>query len=153
MATVLASRTNRRRTITFTILIAVTLLLMAFSSNPLVRDLQSGLGFAFRPITGTLDELAGGISSVANAVAEIDRLRVDNAALRDENDRLTTESGLNDEIRRENEQLTALLQLRNGFDHETVAAEIIARESSEFRRAITIGKGSEDGIEVGDSVI
>jgi rod shape-determining protein MreC len=153
MATVLASRTNRRRTIIFTILIAVTLLLMAFSSNPLVRDLQSGLGFAFRPITGTLDEVAGGISSVANAVAEIDRLRVDNAALRDENDRLTTETALNDEIRRENEQLTALLQLRAGFEHETVAADVISRDSSEFRRVVGIGKGSDDGIEPGDVVI
>ena len=153
MATVLASRTNRRRTIAFTVLLAVTLLLMAFSSNPLVRDLQSGLGFAFRPITGALDSVAGGISSIANAVAEIDRLRVDNAALRDENDRLTAESGLNDEIRRENEQLTALLQLRAGFEHETVAADVISRDSSEFRRVVGIGKGSDDGIEEGDVVI
>ena len=83
----------------------------------------------------------------------MDRLRVDNATLREENDRLTAESALNDEIRRENEQLTALLQLQNGFDHETVAAEVIARESSEFRRAVTIGKGRNDGIELGDVVI
>jgi rod shape-determining protein MreC len=153
MATVLASRTNRRRTITFTILLAVTLLLMAFSSNPLVRELQSGLGFAFSPITSTLDQAAGGIASVAGAVAEMDRLRVDNAALRDENDRLKVESALNDEIRRENEQLTALLQLRAGFDHETVAADVISRDSSEFRRVVGIGKGSEDGIAQGDVVI
>ena len=153
MATVLASRTNRRRPITFTILLAVTLLLMAFSSNPLVRELQSGLGFAFSPITSTLDGAAGGIASVAGAVAEMDRLRVDNAALRDENDRLKVESALNDEIRRENEQLTALLQLRAGFEHETVAADVISRDSSEFRRVVGIGKGSEDGIAEGDVVI
>ena len=153
MTSMLATRAARRRGIVFIVLLVVTLLLMAFSSNPLVRDVQGGIGFAFRPFQGALDGLAGGLASVGAAVAEVDRLRVDNASLREDNDRLTNEAALNDEIRRENEQLTALLQLRNGFDHETVAAEIIARESSEFRRAITIGKGSEDGIEVGDSVI
>lgn len=153
MTTILATRTARRRGIAFTVLLAVTLLLMAFSSNPFVRDVQGGIGFAFRPIQGALDGVAGGVASVATAIAEMDRLRVDNAALRSENDRLTAESALNDEIRRENEQLTALLQLQAGFDHDTVAAPVIARESSEFRRAITIGKGRNDGIEVGDVVV
>ena len=153
MTSLLATRAARRRGIVFVVLLAVTLLLMAFSSNPLVRDVQGGIGFAFRPIQGTLDGLAGGLASVGAAVAEVDRLRVDNASLREENDRLTNEAALNDEIRRENEQLTALLQLQNGFDHETVAAEIISRESSEVRRAVTIGKGRNDGIEVGDVVI
>ncbi len=153
MATILATRTARRRSIGFTVLLALTLVLMAFSSNPLVRDLQSGVGFAFRPIQGALDEVAGGIASVANAIAEIDRLRVDNAALRDENDRLTNDSALNDEVRRENEELTALLQLRAGFDYQTVAAGVISRDSSEFRRVVGIGKGSNDGIVEGDVVI
>lgn len=153
MTALLATRAARRRGIAFTVLLAITLLLMAFSANPLVRDVQSGLGFAFRPIQGALDGFAGGIASVASAITEMDRLRVDNAALREENDRLTNDTALNAEIRRENEMLTALLQLQAGFDHETVAAEVIARESSEVRRAVTIGKGSSAGIEVGDVVI
>jgi rod shape-determining protein MreC len=153
MTSLLANRSARRRGIAFTVLLAVTLLLMAFSANPFVRDVQSGIGFAFRPIQGALDSVAGGAASVVAAIAEMDRLRVDNTTLREENDRLTAESALNDEIRRENEQLTALLQLQNGFDHETVAAEVIARESSEVRRAVTIGKGRNDGIELGDVVI
>ncbi len=153
MTALLATRAARRRGIAFTVLLAITLLLMAFSANPLVRDVQSGLGFAFRPIQGALDGFAGGIASVGAAIAEMDRLRVENAALREENDRLTNDTALNAEIRRENEMLTALLQLQAGFDHETVAAEVISRESSEVRRAVTIGKGSNDGIEVGDVVI
>ncbi|MEO5884102.1 MAG: rod shape-determining protein MreC [Candidatus Limnocylindrales bacterium] len=153
MATILATRTARRRSIAFTVLLAVTLVLMAFSANPFVRDLQSGVGFAFRPISGALDQFAGSVASVVNAIAEIDRLRVDNAALRNENDRLTVDRALNDEIRRENEQLTGLLQLQAGFDHQTVAASVISRESSEFRRVVGIGKGSNDGIAEGDVVI
>jgi len=153
MTSLLATRTARRRTIAFTVLLALSFVLMAFSSNPGVREVQSGVGFAFRPIQSALDEVAGGVASIANAVAEIDRLRVDNAALRAENERLADGQALNDEVRRENEMLTALLQLQAGFDHQTVAAGVISRESSEFRRVVGLDKGTNDGIAKGDVVV
>lgn len=153
MTSLLATRTVRRRSIAFTVLLSVTLVLMAFSSNPLVRDVQSGIGFAFRPIQGALDSVAGGIASVGAAISEIDRLRLDNESLRSENDRLTAENARLDEVRRENEQLTALLQLQAGFDHQTTAASVISRESSEFRRVIGLDKGTRAGIALGDVVI
>lgn len=126
---------------------------MAFSSNPAVLDFQRGIGSALRPIQGALDGVAGGVTSIVGAIGEIDSLRVDNLQLRQEKERLTAENARLAEIRRENEQLTALLQLRTGFRYETVAAEVIARESSEFRRVATLGKGTNDGIGVGDVVI
>lgn len=153
MTTMLATRSARRRTIAFTVLVAVTLVLMAFSANPVVRDVQSGIGFAFRPIQGALDSVAGGIASIGAAIAEIDALRVDNESLRAENDRLEVENARLAEIRRENEQLTALLQLRAGFEYETVATSVISRESSEFRRVIGLDKGTRAGIAVGDVAI
>jgi rod shape-determining protein MreC len=153
MTSLLASRAARRRGIVFTVLLVVTMMLMAISSNPAVRDVQNGIGFAFRPIQGALDEVARQVASVVAAVAEIDRLRVDNAALRAESDRLAAENARLQEIRRENDSLTALLQLRAGFDYNTAAATVIARESSEFRRLIVLDKGSEDGIGVGNVVV
>lgn len=135
------------------VLLLITVMLMAFSANPTIRELQNGVSFAFRPMQDALDEAARGISSVAAAIAEIDRLRVDNAALRAENDRLVAESARLEEIRRENDSLTALLQLRAGFDYKTTAAAVIARESSEFRRLVVLGKGSDDGIAVGDVAV
>ena len=89
----------------------------------------------------------------ARRVTEIDRLRVDNAALLSENQRLKVENALAEEVRRENELLTGLLQLRAGFDYQTVAATVIARESSEFRRLVVLDQGSDDGIAVGDVAI
>ena len=70
-----------------------------------------------------------------------------------ENERLEAENDRLAEFRRENELLTALLQLRAGFDFETAAATVIARESSEFRRTVTLDKGTEAGIAVGDVVV
>jgi rod shape-determining protein MreC len=78
---------------------------------------------------------------------------VDNGTLRRENDRLEAENTRLQEIRRENEQLTALLQLRAGFEHRTVAASVISRESSEFRRVVGLDKGTNDGIAEGDVVV
>lgn len=134
-------------------LLVITVLLMAFSSNPGVREVQNGISFAFRPIQSGLDEAARQVASVVASIAEIDRLRVDNAALRAENDRLTAENARLEEIRRENDQLTALLQLRAGFDFKTAAATVIARESSEFRRLVVLDKGTDDGISVGDVAV
>lgn len=153
MTALLATRAARRQGIVFTVLLVVTLMLMAFSSNPAVRGVQNGVSFAFRPIQGALDEAARGVASVAAAIVEIDRLRVDNAALRAENDRLAAENARLDEIRRENESLTALLQLRAGFDYTTAAAGVIARESSEFRRLVVLDKGTAAGIAVGDVAV
>lgn len=153
MAAVPTERINRRRTVAFTILVSVSLVLMAISSNPYVREVQNGVGFAFRPIQGALDNVAGSVASIGASIAEIDRLRVDNGTLREENERLNVENTRLQEIARENEQLTDLLQLRAGFDYKTAAAAVISRDSSEFRRVIGIDKGSNVGIKEGDVVV
>jgi rod shape-determining protein MreC len=153
MTTLLANRQTRRRAITFAILMAVTLLLMAFSANPYVRELQLGVSFALRPLQGALASTADSVANVVGAITEIDTLRIDNAALRDENDRLTNENARLQEVKRENDQLTALMQLQSGFDHATVAARVIGREPAENRRLVTLDKGTDDGIEDGDVVI
>ncbi len=129
MTSLLATRAARRRGIAFATLLVISLLLMAFSSNPALREVQGGIGFAFRPIQGALDDVAGGAASIATALAEIDRLRVDNEALRPRTSGSTNENAQVAEIRRENELLTGLLQLRAGFEYETAAAHVIARES------------------------
>jgi len=153
MTTLLSSRTARRRGVAFTILLAVSLLLMAFSSSPAVLEIQRGVSFAFRPIQGVLDNVAASGARVFEALAEIERLRADNSVLRDENARLEAENARLEEIRRENAIITALLQLRSGFEHETVAAQVIARESSEFRRLVTLDRGTDAGLEVGDVAV
>src|SRR5262249_49422098 len=72
MTSLLANRTFRRRGIAYVLLIAVTLILMAFSSSPVVGELQGGVGFAFRPVQSALNDAAQGITSVFSAITEID---------------------------------------------------------------------------------
>ena len=153
MTTILANRQARRRGIAFAILIAITLLLMAFSGNPFVREVQRGLSFALRPFQGAIAGAADGVSGAIRAITEIDQLRTDNTALTDENERLTNENARLRALKKENDGLTALLQLRGGFDHATVAVRVIGREMLETRRVVTIDKGTDNGIEIGDSVV
>ena len=153
MTSILTNRQTRRRGIAFVILIAVSLLLMAFSSNPFVRDMQRGVSFALRPLQGAMASVADGVQSIVHTVGEIDRLRTDNQSLTDENERLANENARLQAYARENDQLTALLQLRSGLNHATVAARVIGRESLDTRRMVILDKGTDDGIAAGDAVI
>src|SRR5260221_9406089 len=119
MTSLLANRTTRRRGIAFAVLLVISSLLMAFSSNPTVREVQNGVSFAFRPIQGAVHGVAEGVASMVSAVAEIDRLRIDNAALRLENPRLATENAPLDQIRNENELLTGVLPMKAGLHFQT----------------------------------
>ena len=153
MTTLFATRTARRRAVAFTVLLSISLILMAISSSPGVTEFQSAMAYALRPVQGAIHDVADSVASAIAAVGEIQGLHSDNAALRRENERLTADNIRAQAIEQENEQLTALLQLRSTFTYETAAAEVIARESSEARRTDTISKGTDDGIAKGDVVI
>jgi rod shape-determining protein MreC len=96
---------------------------------------------------------ASDVSSVFSSIGEINQLRIDNATLRDENERLTNDNTRLQQLKSENDQLTALLQLQSGFDHKTVAVRVIGRELLPTSRVVTIDKGTDDGLENGDVVI
>jgi rod shape-determining protein MreC len=153
MDALIANKSLRRKGVAYVVLVVASLILLTISANPLVRDLQHGIAFAFRPVQVAVTGLAGDISSIATTIAEIDRLRQENERLAAENERLEAENRSATELRRENELLTGLLQLRNGLLYRTRTVTVIARESSEARRAIVVDRGTNDGIAVGQVVI
>ncbi len=153
MSAVFANRTARRRTIAYVGVLTATVLMMAVSANPFVVELQHGLAFAFKPVQETINGFGLGIRSIGGAIGEIDQLRLDNDALRAENQRIQELAQQADEIKRQNEVLTGLLQLRNGFDYKTAAATVIARDSSEVQQRVTLDRGTGDGVAIGDVVI
>jgi rod shape-determining protein MreC len=152
----IVNRTNRvarRRAIVYAILLGLTIGGMAFSSSPAVHELQSGIGFAFKPIQSTVSHVAATVGSVIQSIQEIDSLRGDNARLQAENTRLQADNARLQEIQRENDQLTALLAVKSGTTFKTIAAMVIARERPEVGRIITIDRGTDDGLAVGDVAI
>ena len=153
MSALLATKSARRQATAYVALLVVSILLLTMSSNPLLVDLRNGVAFAFRPFSMAVDGAAANVRSIFATIVVIDQLRQENQALKAENDQLEAEARAAEELRRENEQLTALLQLRNGLEFQTTPAAVIARESNDIRRTVVIDRGKDDGLEVGDIVI
>ncbi len=150
---ILASHSARRRAIAYALLVAVAFFLLAFSGSPPLRELQHGLAFAFQPMQRALSSVASGASTIVTTLTEIDRLRGENERLAIENQQLRNENDRLQAAKVENDQLTALLQLRNGLDFKTLTARVVGRDSSELRRVVTLDRGTDDGLAAGDSVI
>ncbi len=153
MTALQGDRIARRRTIAFLVLLAVSVLLMLGSSTGPAVELQKGVAFAFRPIQGALDSVARGVAGLVGTVTEIDSLHRTNQELARENARLQSENARTQEIERQNEQLTKLLDVKGSLGFTTVAGTVIARESSQFRRTVTVDIGSQRGIAQGDIAV
>ncbi len=148
-----APRIARRRAVVFSILVGVSMILMIASATAPVAELQRGLAFALSPFADAVNAAGAQVRSVVDAAAEIDRLRRDNTTLRSDNDRLQQQNRTLGALATENEQLTALLAIRNTLKYSTVAARVISRELLDVNRVVMIDAGSENGIRLGDVVI
>ncbi len=148
-----APRIARRRAIVFAILLGTSAILMIASATAPFAELQRGLAFAMSPFAEVMNGVGREVRSVVDAAAEIDRLRRENASLASENARLEQRNRTLEALAVENEQLTALLAIRNSLEHETVAARVIARELADVSRVVMIDAGAEDGLTIGDVVV
>jgi rod shape-determining protein MreC len=148
-----ATRTGRRTGLSYAVLVAVSLLLLAFSSSAAMREVRKGFGFAFAPIQGGLSGVTRGVGSVLTAIAEIDQLRRQNRELEARVQQLEVEQRQSGEIRIQNEQLTRLLEVKSVLRYQTVAAEVIGRQTTQYERVISINQGTDRGISVGDVVV
>ncbi len=95
------------------------------------------------------DEIADGI----RFVWEMSSYREENARLVDQINELNHENKDITELRRENERLNQLLELKGSVNYSTVAASVISYSKSNWYDTLEINKGSSDGVNVGNAVI
>jgi rod shape-determining protein MreC len=148
-----ASPASRRRGALYATLVAISLLLLAASGTSPVRELQRGLNFALSPIQGALSGATRTVTSALGAIFEIERLRQENERLQARIEALEVENRRLEEVRIQNEQLTALLKVKGALDYQTVAAAVISRQINAYERIITIDQGTDRGIRVGDVAV
>lgn len=85
-----------------------------------------------------------------NYVFEYEKLAAENAALRDELSQMRDDSRDAASIKRENDRLRELLQLKKEHeDYELVDAYIITWDSNDWTKAFTVNRGTSSGIEPG----
>lgn len=94
------------------------------------------------------------------AVDEAEQANADNgadedtmAALREQNEQLTQQLATAEEQRLENERLRSLLNLRDTYEIEGVAARVIGRSTDAWNQDITLDAGSNQGVESGLTVM
>jgi rod shape-determining protein MreC len=150
---VLATRAARRRAIAYVVLVAISLSLLVLDATPPLQDLRRGVGFALTPIQAALAGTTRGLGSVLGALGEIDRLRQENDQLQTRNQQLEQQDRADQELRIQNQQLTALLDVRSVLTYHTTAAAVVGRGISLTERVMTLDRGSDKGIQVGDIVV
>lgn len=148
-----ATSAGRRQGLVYVLLVAASMLLLAFSGAPPLLELRRGVGFALAPMQAGLREGAVQVTSVFSTIAELERLRRANAELERRAQELEAENRSLESVRVENERLAELLDVRSSLEYETVAAEVISRQASEAERVISLDRGSDDGVSIGDPVI
>lgn len=147
------NRSLRRQVVVYVLLLAISMLLLAFSSSAPVTQLRQGVGYAMAPIQEVLRGTGRTVGSIFSAFGEIERLRQQNEDLARRLGELEVENQGLASLRAQNELLTELLEVRSSFEYETVAAEVISKRITDQERVISLDRGSDVGIEVDDPVI
>jgi rod shape-determining protein MreC len=150
---VLTSPSVRRQVVLYVVLLAISMLILAFSSSPPITQLRRGVGYAMAPIQDVLRGTGQTIGSVFSAFGEIERLRLQNEELARRLNEVEAENQGLASLRAQNELLTQLLDVHSSFEYETVAAEVISKRITDQERAISLDRGADVGIEVDDAVI
>jgi rod shape-determining protein MreC len=150
---VLTNRSVRRQVVVYVVLLAIAMLILAFSSSPPVTGLRRGVGYAMAPIQEVLRGTGQTIGSIFTAFGEIERLRIQNEELARRLNEVEAQNQGLASLRAQNELLTQLLDVHSSFEYETVAAEVISKRITDQERAISLDRGADVGIEVDDAVI
>lgn len=152
-SSLLDQRGSRRRVAIFVVLLGISVLLLVVSDTGPVTELRRGLNFAVAPVRATLSDGTQSATGFLDALAEVDALRRENARLQGRVDLLEDQVASDEVLRTRNNQLQRVLKTTEKINHKTVVAEVVAAPASRFESVISIDRGSEVGIDVGDTVL
>ncbi len=124
------------------VMLSVSLILISLSEHPDIKNLRA-LSFN---VFAVLSSAGNHISTLLGTDSEIEELKKENAGLMLEVSRLR-------KLGIENEELKAMLSLKDSSSHNLIAAVITARSISSSEFNLIINRGTNDGITPGMPVI
>jgi rod shape-determining protein MreC len=137
----------------FAVLFVVALALLVARNTAPVREAATAVTTALVPFERALAAGGSGVSAFGESLAEIQRLRADNARMRDEIDRLNVENVRLREQAVAAQQSAKLETLARSIPLETVPAPVIARDPSGVLQTVLVGVGSDAGVRLGHVVV
>lgn len=153
------SRQSKRKTrkIRITALLIVLFLLLVMAGFTADRRGISWpeeiLQFVVAPVQGVFQRLTRSAEGVFASIKNYQLLLAENERLREQLAAATALETSLTELKQENDRLRRMLELREASDYELIAAEVIARDPSNWFKTITINKGSRQGIKQDMAVI
>lgn len=140
----------------FFILGAVCIALIALSatSETFRKPFKAAANAVIVPVQEGINNIGLWISEELEKSADIAALNEENASLKEQVEELEAENNTLKQYENTVEELESLLELKNSYtDYETVAAQVISKNSDKWFSTFTINKGSNDGIEVDMNII
>jgi rod shape-determining protein MreC len=149
----LAPARRRSRSWIFVVLLLGVVGGLVLAPGP-ARDLEAAGSRLLEPVQASVSGLFGQVEDVTSVVRRMTELSRQNDQYREEIDRLQSEIARLRELDVENRDLRNLLGLkqRTGTG-ELLPARVIARDPSPFVQAITLDRGTEDGVKEGMTII
>ena len=117
----------------------------------LITDLEGRLR---RPFQQGAETIASWLEGLYGSVYDYDQLKAENETLHEQLAEAQAEARAGQEALEENERLRQLLSFsQRHTDYDLESAKVVSYSASNWSALITISKGDESGLEVGDSVI
>ncbi|MBE7013052.1 MAG: rod shape-determining protein MreC [Ruminococcaceae bacterium] len=141
------------------VLIAVTVLLvlvMALSAIPSAKPnfVSNAVGVVISPVQKVISKCITSTQGFFSFIFNMDKYETENKQLAEKIAVLEKEIRETEELKKENSRLRAMLEMRERtVQYETEAAEVIAKEASNWFNAFTVDKGTADGVATGNPVI
>src|SRR5688572_28187148 len=149
MAVALGPRPRTRPLAFLLLLLAVTIFVIdRAGDNAPTHVLRSAVRDGAASVSGTLHSL-----SPFQDTGRVKELEKENAALKTQLDEANGKLATSSDAIRERDNLAQLLSLRTPGDVPKVIAQVTAVGASNFDSTMEVGKGSDDGIKVGNPVI
>jgi rod shape-determining protein MreC len=147
---------NKSNTVIFIVLSVACLILITAST---IRDgwlspLRTAVGVILEPFQEGVNSFGRGIYDSVQEKQTLEEVKAENEELRRTIDQLMTENTRLEEQGFELQRLRELYELDQQYEkYDSIAARIIARDSSGWFNIFRIDKGSDDGIQVDMNVI
>lgn len=115
---------------------------------------ENVVGSVLQPLRSGVAAIDRGALRLYNYIFSYESLQAENAALKAQIAQMDEDVRAAQELQRENLRYRQLLEIKEAHeDYQFTPAYLIAWDSSSWRSAFTIGKGTNHGIEIGMAVI